>query len=302
MAAYDAGGRNIPGLAFTWNPPEEGGYDAQFETPLPEDLTCPICMFAFREPIQTECGHQFCKTCIDRSIPCNRPGDVTCPVDREPQDRRKMFPDNNLKRKVLSLKVGCSNVSTNQISGLTEICQWKGELRHLDEHEFTCELALIKCTNFGCFKQVMRKLFDTHVKDLCDFTKCVCNYCHNEVLRGELNQSHQVLCKRWPVSCVNNCGELNVPREAMADHLNVCAVSVLACCFQKYGCNFEGNKAQREDHLKNNVEDHFRVLIEKSNAYEERIEELESKMRSMEQTPSSSRGFYSSGSSRRIGR
>ena len=42
-----------------------GGYDADFDTPLPTDFTCCICFLAFREPMQLPCGHQFCKICLD---------------------------------------------------------------------------------------------------------------------------------------------------------------------------------------------------------------------------------------------
>ena len=42
-----------------------GGFDADFDTPLPTDFTCCICFLAFREPMQLPCGHQFCKTCLE---------------------------------------------------------------------------------------------------------------------------------------------------------------------------------------------------------------------------------------------
>jgi len=44
----------------------EGGYDYEFLTDLPEDLTCVLCHFAFKNPVQVEeCGHVFCKQCFD---------------------------------------------------------------------------------------------------------------------------------------------------------------------------------------------------------------------------------------------
>lgn len=43
----------------------KGGYDVAFEKDLDEKYVCPLCKKALREPVQTQCGHRFCSTCID---------------------------------------------------------------------------------------------------------------------------------------------------------------------------------------------------------------------------------------------
>jgi len=44
-----------------------GGHDYEFVTNLPEDLTCVVCHFALKNPVQLEdCGHRFCKECFDQ--------------------------------------------------------------------------------------------------------------------------------------------------------------------------------------------------------------------------------------------
>lgn len=40
------------------------GYEAQFETPLDKKYVCPVCLSALRDPLQTKCGHRFCKVCL----------------------------------------------------------------------------------------------------------------------------------------------------------------------------------------------------------------------------------------------
>ena len=43
----------------------EGGYDVEFVEDLGEKYRCSICLFVLKDPVQTECGHRFCKTCIE---------------------------------------------------------------------------------------------------------------------------------------------------------------------------------------------------------------------------------------------
>ena len=42
------------------------GYDEYFDPPLESKYECPICLLGLREPVQTSCGHRFCKGCILR--------------------------------------------------------------------------------------------------------------------------------------------------------------------------------------------------------------------------------------------
>lgn len=47
---------------------EFGGYDFEFLHELSECQKCSICLLAMRDPVQTECGHRFCETCLMRSF------------------------------------------------------------------------------------------------------------------------------------------------------------------------------------------------------------------------------------------
>ena len=44
------------------------GFDEYFDPPLERKYECPICYLGLREPVQTSCGHRFCRGCIERSI------------------------------------------------------------------------------------------------------------------------------------------------------------------------------------------------------------------------------------------
>ena len=57
--------------AFGENPsPTVGGFDFVFVSELSQEQKCPICLLAMRDPVQTECGHRFCGSCLLKSFGC----------------------------------------------------------------------------------------------------------------------------------------------------------------------------------------------------------------------------------------
>lgn len=49
-------------------PPDQQGYDVEFDPPLENKYECPICLMGLRSAVQTPCGHRFCNSCIRKSI------------------------------------------------------------------------------------------------------------------------------------------------------------------------------------------------------------------------------------------
>lgn len=41
-----------------------GGYDVECLEAVPPSWECSICALVLREPIQTECGHRYCRNCL----------------------------------------------------------------------------------------------------------------------------------------------------------------------------------------------------------------------------------------------
>ena len=111
-----------------------GGYDCEFVEPPPSvfQTECPICHLILREPHQvTCCGTNFCHTCTQRLQAGNSP----CPTCRE--DNFEVFPNKGLNRSLKQLQVYCSHRKDG--------CQWRGELRELDQHmniRNDCPLAI----------------------------------------------------------------------------------------------------------------------------------------------------------------
>ena len=44
------------------------GYEEDFVEEVEEDFQCPICHLPLKEPVQTRCGHRYCKECLDEYI------------------------------------------------------------------------------------------------------------------------------------------------------------------------------------------------------------------------------------------
>lgn len=50
---------------------------------LHKELTCPVCLDLFREPVILECGHHFCRACIGRCWEAKSVDESTCPQCRK---------------------------------------------------------------------------------------------------------------------------------------------------------------------------------------------------------------------------
>jgi len=110
-----------------------GGYDYDFIEVLPDDLTCTLCHFAYKQPVQIEdCGHKFCKECFQQMKDHNETNslDLCCPIDRQLIDVARVFKDKSDERRVFNLMVKCPNFGDK--------CDWTGELREVLIHETTC--------------------------------------------------------------------------------------------------------------------------------------------------------------------
>ena len=44
------------------------GFEEDFVNPVDEDFHCLVCHLPLREPVQTKCGHRFCKLCLDQHM------------------------------------------------------------------------------------------------------------------------------------------------------------------------------------------------------------------------------------------
>ncbi|XP_065844024.1 TNF receptor-associated factor 4-like [Oscarella lobularis] len=238
-----------------------GGFDAAFVA-LPDELKCPICAVALRDPQQTICGHRFCSTCLE---PLRKEKDsFACPVCRAELQSAQLFPDNAIKRHVMSLEAKCN--------AHTSGCEWQGELQQLVDHTDHCQLVLLSCS-LGCGKKAMRRNMARHVEK-CPRREDECQYCHGK-FEHRHQKKHNSDCPQFPMMCPQNCGEKLV-RCQKDDHVAAdgsCPNTYMKCPFEDAGCSFVAKRKDMGQHTKENVENHLTMSHMKMKEMEEALKE-----------------------------
>ena len=203
-----------------------------------EDLVCPVCHEISSEPVQTSCGHLFCKECLK---------DPTCPVCRQ---SCTSMPDHFNARRIKGLKVGCSN----------EGCDWKGDLGDVTAHFVTCLYESITCSN-KCGKKSVRWRIVHHISLECPFRMVECDYCQWED-KANMLSDHLTVCPLLPVQCPNGCG-LSMPREKLMGHSETCPKRLVKCKYFRVGCRELIQADKMADHLLQAKDDHLGKAMDK---------------------------------------
>ncbi|KAK2152699.1 hypothetical protein LSH36_321g06004 [Paralvinella palmiformis] len=206
------------------------GYDAAFSPDLDEKYKCPVCLVALRDPLQTVCGHRFCRVCLTRSRGRSLFG--KCPLDKTLFDPSQVFEDNAVRREVLSLTIKCDHHKDG--------CTWRGELRDRESHASRCAEAKVNCSN-DCGHVCSKRLMPTHIV-LCPLRMESCEKCGLTLLASELAKHHLLVCEQFPLPCTV-CGQVELTRPNMVRHVDViegdCPMVIVKCQFEKLGCYFQ---------------------------------------------------------------
>ncbi|KAJ8383334.1 hypothetical protein AAFF_G00221940 [Aldrovandia affinis] len=108
---------------------------------LEEELSCPVCIEIFRDPVILECSHSFCKACLQQSWKVK--GSRECPVCRRKASMK--YPPN------LSLRKACEAFlkerSRKAAARSEELCSLHSEeLKHfcLEDEELVCVECLTR--------------------------------------------------------------------------------------------------------------------------------------------------------------
>ncbi|XP_048368099.1 TNF receptor-associated factor 1 [Sphaerodactylus townsendi] len=192
---------------------------------------CGRCQRVLREALQTLCGHRYCKACLAWLVRNhNNPICQSCKqddpdtIDEETLlSVEKAFSDGAINKEISELSVRC----------VVPGCTWTGIMKALEDHQRTCEYALIPC-HAGCGQAVMRKKLAEHLQD-----ECVNTTLHSSRHQKTADSKHQTL---WAVSTDKD-----------------------SCRFSRIGCSFKGNRKERQEHEKSAMGMHLVLLLQHAN-------------------------------------
>lgn len=206
---------------------------------------CLQCNGIFRDPVQTDCGHVYCKSCI-RDLKRDD-GTFICLVDKSPFAADQVFPDNFMKREALSLIVSCPNCNNG--------CVWKGEVRNVEKHLSSCPYKEERCTNKGCSEWVRRVDFQQHVERKCPYRPQPCPSCGESITAAFLKSHQEQDCKMHPVQC-GLCRKEGILRGEMEKHVSPvdgdCEEVERSCSFEQIGCEKATKKMKYSEAKKHN--------------------------------------------------
>ena len=203
-----------------------------------EDLVCPICQDIASEPVQTSCGHLFCRECLKGS---------RCPVCRQ---QYTSVPDHFNTRRIKGLKVECPN------SG----CSRKGELGDLEGHFTTCPYESVPCPN-NCGGKMKRGALDDHTQSSCPLRVVKCQYCSFEDKASALDD-HTTFCPSVPVECPRKCRK-KTTRSKITSHLGICPKRLVRCKYYQIGCKEPIPVDELDTHLVQAKDNHLERAISK---------------------------------------
>ena len=199
------------------------GYNYDFVNKVPDRLLCQICKRPCRDPHRSVCcGHVFCKSELHTSS--EQLGEERCP-----QCLKKEFIkyiDRSLQRDINEISIYCPNKKDG--------CGWIGEIAHIDNHMKKCEISCSKCKQIIYFS-TMR----THLDTECP---CYCPYCDITAEREVISSKHKEKCSKFPITCPNNCGLDDIPRDDMDDHKKVCPLEMIQCEYHQCGAVIARNE------------------------------------------------------------
>ncbi|XP_051009579.1 E3 ubiquitin-protein ligase TRIM31-like [Acomys russatus] len=106
-------------------------------TQLLEELTCPICMDVLRDPVTTDCGHNFCLQCISQVGKTSET--IQCPLCKLSVNKNTFRPNRLLAS--LTEKIQAIGPAEIQPEGEERRCQRHKEILHYfceEDGEFLC--------------------------------------------------------------------------------------------------------------------------------------------------------------------
>jgi TNF receptor-associated factor 5 len=227
--------------------------------PVDENLMCPICHAPLVDPVDTECDHTFCRSCIRQALSHSE----ICPIDRYPLVRQASLSRSH-------------KIVINQLDALLVkciCCESPIPRSMLSNHvERYCKDALVKCPGKTCDEVVKRELSDKG----CLHYDVTCPDCEEVSQEISMRNHRERLCKERQKECGHCSAEILRCKES--EHMAECPDVMASCQWAEYGCQHESKRKDLQDHA---AECSFRVVGPMADMLKKEINALQSEVRAL---------------------
>ena len=259
---------------------DSGGYDCEFVTPPPDTVQreCPACLRIPKEPciISCPCGKEFCQECIEGIKKDNKP----CPLCNKSDFNFMRFYGSEIY--LMAQEVWCSHKKDG--------CEWKGKLQEYEHHRnpppdsqvIGCQFAFVEC-KYKCGERLRHHMITNHQNNECTERPYSCEYCKYESTFKRVTEIHYELCKKYPVTCSNECQKDPFKRENIDNHLkNECPLAQINCPLQNAGCEVKLPRKDMPEHLKDTAT-HLTLLANFTQRLQTENQELQKLNKTLEE-------------------
>ncbi|EDO35237.1 predicted protein, partial [Nematostella vectensis] len=235
---------------------------------LEDRYICNACRMPLNHPMQAQCGHRFCKHCIDVILISPFPA---CPRDGQTIQALSVFHDRCALVEMQALPCYCH--------GRCDGCQWTGPVAMITVHEEVCAFIKVSCIHAsdGCGEIMLRFQLAKHVEKECPFRLITCVYCQNDVPERTLIE-HLKKCPAFPIECPNECGVKRIERKKLSAHTRECPNALTDCRFSPLGCTYKVKKIALREHQNKHVIKHMILLGRTTGEPQPNLLELENQL------------------------
>ncbi|XP_062567709.1 TNF receptor-associated factor 2-like [Saccostrea cucullata] len=231
-----------------------GGYPVEIFTNENFDrkFLCNHCSLILRDPVQSYCGHRFCRSCMESIIRSNEQVRCQSCIEEGTMDEEysilkmdQMFPDNAVRREMGAMPAKCINPK----------CTWKGTFKQYEGHMAECKFKPVPCQQ--CGMPIEPQALQDHMTKECPKRRVPCKYCQTEITMEDM-EKHNLECPKFPIKC-DSCGKKKIQRDKMQHHIDK------ECSNQKVPCLQECGDISRDkfvEHLDRKPGIHIQALID----------------------------------------
>ena len=197
-----------------------------------QDYICPLCTGVYNVPIVDNCGHVFCKSCLNQSLEKS----IYCPISYKEINLDSVHPIPFISTIIQKQAINCKNK-----------CGWNNTLSNYENHLQTdCPNILLNCIFEPCKECYLRSEKEVHEIG-CPYRQVSCEFCKENILFLNL-ENHYDICPKIKVKCSQECG-IEIERWEISEHINkICSKSIVSCIFKNFGCEETFLRSEEIEH------------------------------------------------------